>query len=165
MEQNLQKEEFSRAYVRAVAAAAAFAAAEPRVDDDSVDMEISGRGGQGTSKSPRLDIQLKCTSDHTIIQDDSLAFFLKKKNYDDLRGTTLVPRCLVVVVVPEDTGAWLAHSESELVLRHCGYWVSLRDRPGTDNVSGVTVTIPRANTFDVEQLRAIMDRIGSGGMP
>lgn len=164
MDLSLQKEQFSRAYVRAVAAAAAFAAEEPKVDDDSVDMQVCARGGEGTTRSPRLEIQVKCTSGD-ILGDEHLTFFLKKKNYDDLRATTLVPRCLVVVVVPEDVNLWLAHSEAELLVRHCGYWSALRGLPPTDNTSGMTVKIPRANLFDVEQLKAIMTRIGSGGMP
>ena len=63
---NLQKEQFSRAYVPAIAAAAAFAAEEPLVDDDSVDMEICARGGEGTTKSPRLEVQVKCTSSDVL---------------------------------------------------------------------------------------------------
>lgn len=164
MDQNLQKEEFSRAYVRAIAAAAAFAVEDRRVDDDSIDMAIFARGGEGTTRSPRLEIQVKCTSSE-VLHNDDVSFFLKKKNYDDLRATTLVPRYLVVVIVPKEVDAWVSHSEEELTVRHCGYWMSLRDRPATDNTSGETIRIPRVNRFDVEQLQAIMSRIGSRSMP
>ena len=37
------KEQFSKAYVRAVAAVAGFSGYEPEVDDDSVDWETSGK--------------------------------------------------------------------------------------------------------------------------
>lgn len=56
-----QQEEFSRAYLYAVAAAAGLKfqnAAMP--DDDSVDVTVSTRGPRGITRSPRLDIQCKC---------------------------------------------------------------------------------------------------------
>jgi len=37
-----------------------------------------------------------------------------------------VPRILVVVTVPAVAQEWLSQSEEEMVLRHCGYWISLR---------------------------------------
>ncbi|TMQ03029.1 MAG: DUF4365 domain-containing protein [Deltaproteobacteria bacterium] len=56
-----QQEEFSRAFIYAISAAAGLKfnhAATP--DDDSVDVTISTRGLRGTTRSPRLDIQTKC---------------------------------------------------------------------------------------------------------
>ena len=54
MDLDMQKEQFSRAYVQAVAACAGFAFSIPSVDDDSVDMSIHQTGGGGTIRSPRL---------------------------------------------------------------------------------------------------------------
>ena len=59
-------------------------------------------------------------------------------------------------------GAW---SGGELVMRRCGYWVSLRGRPATTNQNTVTVSIPRAQMFHPESFCAIMIRIGQGGLP
>lgn len=85
MELSNQKEQFSAAYVRAIASAAGYAVSRPEVDDDSVDRTLSARGGNGSLRSPKLDIQLKCTarrySGHPLLR-----FPLRRKNYDDLRG-------------------------------------------------------------------------------
>jgi len=80
-----QKEQFSRAYVRAVAAAAGYGVAEPQVDDDSIDCTICSRGRLGKIHSPKVDLQLKCTTDQPGTM--RLAHRLKIKNFDDLRDT------------------------------------------------------------------------------
>ena len=59
---------------------------------------------------------------------------------------------------------WVAHSEEELTLRHCGYWVSLRGMPETTDASQ-TVLLPKQQQFNVEALQAIMARIGAGDLP
>jgi hypothetical protein len=165
MDLNARKEQFSGAYVRAVAAVAGFGAHVPTPDDDSVDFVIAARGGGGTVRSPRLELQLKCTSQQ-VLTPGCVRFPLKKKNYDDLRAVdVLVPRILVVVCVPDDDLQWIAHSEQELALRHCGYWVSLRGQPDNGNVASVTVEFPRANQFTPTSLVALMAHVGAGGAP
>jgi hypothetical protein len=90
---------------------------------------------------------------------------IKLKNYDDLRHTDYQnPRILVVVTVPEDITTWLAQTDERLVLSHCGYWLSLRDRPAVASTAKknprVSVRLPRNQPFTVEQLNEIMARIG-----
>lgn len=63
-----KQEDFSRAYVRAVVAAAGLRYSEPSPDDDSVDLTVAERGLNGTVRSPKLDIQLKCTMASSPIQ-------------------------------------------------------------------------------------------------
>ena len=162
---DMQKEQFSRAYVQAVASCAGFAWSTPSVDDDSVDMVLHQTGGGGTVRSPKVELQLKCKAAPTP-GEDRFPHLIKLKNYDDLRDEgVLVPRILVVVLVPDQPAAWLVHSEVELVLRHCGYWVSLRGQPPSDNAAGQTVHIPRLQTFSVQSLQGIMQRIGAGALP
>ncbi len=67
-----QKEQFSFAYVRAVAATARIAANEPTVDDDSVDLILQQKGTGGIFRSPRLEVQVKCT-DAAIITSAHIA--------------------------------------------------------------------------------------------
>lgn len=165
MDLSAQKEQFSRAYVQAVAAVTGFAWSVPSVDDDSIDMTLSDRGGRGTLRSPKLDLQLKC---HASLAptEPTFSFPIKIKNYDDLRDeSVMVPRILVVVLVPERVEEWMSHSEESLALRRCGYWVSLHGLPPTTNTSTVSIEIPRVQCFDPENLAQIMDRIRSGDLP
>ena len=164
MDVDAQKEEFSRAYVRAVAAVAGFAWSQPSVDDDSIDLTLAAKGGNGTFRSPKLDLQLKC---HAALMplDSHMSYPLKLKNYNELRDIFLVPRILVVVLVPDKVVDWLNHSEAELQLRRSGYWVNLRGLPASANTTTVTVQIPRHQLFTPDELRQIMQRIGAGGSP
>jgi hypothetical protein len=157
MDENQQKELFSHAYIRAVASVAGYGVHRPEPDDDSVDLVVSARGPLGSYRSPRLDIQVKCTAQDCLTAQE-VRFPLKRKNYDDLRGEGfLVPRVLLVIIVPAAIEGWLSQSEEEMILRHCGYWLSLRDAPASDNAQSVTVSIPRRNVFDVAALRRLME--------
>src|SRR5208282_571396 len=89
---------------------------KPEVDDDSVDFGIAAKGPFTTVHSPRLEMQLKCTSMNEI-DDVNIRFPLKLKNYDDLRNElVMIPRLLVVVVVPESVDDWIEHEEEGLTL-------------------------------------------------
>ncbi len=155
MDISQRKEQFSIAYVRAVASAAGFSISTPEVDDDSVDMTLIGRS---FTSRPKIDLQLKCTSED-VLREREVVYPLKRKNYDELRLTGVyVPRLLVVVHVPESDEEWLRHTEDELALRRCAYWVTLRGLPETTNTSKVTVRLPRVNVFDVAGLRGLMGR-------
>ena len=165
MDISQQKEQFSNAYVRAVAAVAGYSVYKPEVDDDSIDLGIAAKGGAGPVRAPRLELQLKCTS-RDVLDDSFVRYPLKLKNYNDLRDVnTLVPRILVVVVVPEDIQQWLRHSERELCMRHCGYWLSLRGMPVTPNRANVTLELPRKNQFTANALNTIIERIRQGDLP
>jgi len=162
---NDQKEQFSFAYVRAVAAVSCISVSEPTVDDDSIDLLFQRRGGGGIVRSPRVEAQVKC-SEVAQLNDQHLAFPLPLKNYEELRPTdVLVPRILIVVTVPDNLDDWLLHSEDELAVRRCGYWLSLRGSPQVPNGTNVTVHLPRINHFNAPQLQAIMQRIGNGYLP
>lgn len=162
---NDRKDLFSRAYIRAVASVAGYMATPPELDRDSVDFQLAGVGGRGTTNSPYLDVQVKCTGIDAL-SDGSFGFVLPVKNYDDLRDEELaVPRILVVLVVPTNIDEWLSVSETEMVLRKCGYWHSLRGEPATDNTTSITVSVSRANVFDVNALTNLMSIVAGGGAP
>ncbi len=164
MDLNQRKEQFSHAYVKAVAAVAGFAWYKPSVDDDSIDLGLAQKGGAGTIRSPRLEVQLKCHAAPPPTEDH-ISFPLSLKNYDDLREPCLVSRVLLVVLVPDMLADYLAESEQELALRRCGYWFSLRGLPASDNATSQTVQIPRTQRFTVQSLEGIMERISPGGQP
>jgi hypothetical protein len=169
MDLNAKKEQFSVAWVKAVAAVAGFGWSIPTPDEESVDLCLMARGAEMRSWSPRLDVQIKCTAWEThppFNSSDSFSFPLKLKNYEDLRKQNVfVPRILVVVVVPVAVENWLTQEPSALVMRHCGYWTSLRGLPESENATSVSVSIPMQQTFDPPQLQGMMRRLASGNLP
>jgi len=151
------------AYLQAVTSAAGFyfQIADRGFDKDGVDAMVLHRGRLGVRKSPRLDIQVKAHQSAKL-EADPFAEVLDIKTYDELRDTTYqVPRILVVVLVPVDVSDWLAHSEGELVIRRCGYWLSLQGAPPTSHETAITVKIPRLQVFDVAGLTRLMAEIAS----
>src|SRR2546423_1835224 len=121
LSENDIKEELSYGYIHTVSAMAGFSCDRPMKDRDSIDAVISAKGQLVPSSkflSPKIEIQSKATTNWNI-SNGTFSFPLPKKNYDDLRGISLVPRLLVVFCMPEGNLDWVAHSDSELVTRHC----------------------------------------------
>jgi hypothetical protein len=99
-----------------------------------------------------------------VLRNDGIHFQLRIKNYNDLRQESLTPHVLVVVLVPEDVSNWLTQTEDELVMRRCGYWVSLRNAVELDNQDSALVVLPRAQMFTPESLKRIMTTVNEGGL-
>jgi Domain of unknown function (DUF4365) len=160
------KEDFSKAYIRAVGAVARCTTENPVSDYDSVDLTIRRPGSHGAVyTTPQVDVQAKCTASPRL-EDSYLVFDLPVKNYRELRDpAVLVKKILVVMVVPVEIKDWLDHSESKLLLFRGAYWMSLYDLPPTSNRVSRTIRIPRAQLFDVEALTSIMDRVSDGAYP
>ena len=74
-----RQEQFSNAFIEAVAAVAGCSAAQNSVDNDSIDWTLSNR----LPRRPNLDIQLKCTGNAGGPQEN-IRFPLLIKNYRDL---------------------------------------------------------------------------------
>ncbi|HXQ01173.1 MAG TPA: DUF4365 domain-containing protein [Solirubrobacteraceae bacterium] len=148
-----QKDHFSRAVVRAIAAAAGVDASVPPHDQNSKDIEFTAPDVGGVAGG-QLAAQLKCT--HTVdTAAESFTYDLDVKDYDRLRverEKLYVPRVLIVVDVPEDPDDWLLSEREQMVLKRCAYWTSLTGLPPTINTSTVAVTIPTEQVFDVEGL-------------
>lgn len=161
MTENEQKQQLSVAYVHAVAARAGYACQVTVVDEDSVDVTIAARGkvhDRSILRSPRLEVQLKATAQESP-ENGHLAFPLPVKNYDDLRCDTMIPRLLVVLLLPECHTEWLEQSEDCMITRRCAYWTSLLGQPEKTNRRTVTVHLPRKQRFTVESLREMMERV------
>jgi len=149
-------EQFSLAYVRAVAAAAGVNATKPDVDMDSVDLVLSVKSAIGRPVSPLVEVQVKS---HAAPTPDAptFAYELKVKNYNELTGRRYVPRYLVVVLLPDDPADWLGQDEAGLVVRRCGYWRSLANEPVSPNAKSVTVKLSRADVFSVAAVRGFFE--------
>lgn len=155
--ENEQKQQFSFAYCHTVAARAGYACQITQTDIESVDLTILAQGEivLGARHSPRIEVQVKSTSQE-VLREDHLPFPLPVKNYNELRISCVLPRILVVLLLPESVDDWLAQDELLLSLRHCAYWISLRGQAETTNQKTVTVHVPRAQLFSPEHLIQLM---------
>lgn len=157
MDLSTQKEQFSLAYVKSLAASVGLNYSIPQVDDDSIDITILGKGYDGIVRNPSIDLQLKCTATDCI-DGDNLKLSLKIKNYHDLRGGNLVsPRYLLVLKVPDEVDNWLVHGEDWISLHNSCYWLSLRELPDVSNSTNVTVEIPVNQRLTREALCQLME--------
>jgi hypothetical protein len=163
---SMRQEQFSKAWVRAVAAVAGYNITSCEVDDDSIDIGFTGNRKDGVHvRAPKLELQLKCqgTDDG---QGPHLSYALSMKNYDDLRDPEVhVPRILVVCCVPENVSEWLHEDAETTAMRRCAYWLSLRNFAAVPNETTRTVRLPRSQLFNTTALREMMDRIGTGALP
>ncbi|WP_250482544.1 DUF4365 domain-containing protein [Caballeronia sp. GACF5] len=151
-----QKEQFNIAYVRVIAAQAGLNPGRLEVDNESIDLELGGKGFTGAIRNPRVQLQLKCTS-QDMIDGDVIKFPLPRKNYDDLRETGVIcPRYLAVLLVPEQPEHWVEHHPEHMTMHNACYYLSLRDFPATTNKSTVTVNVPLAQRLTTESLRHLM---------
>lgn len=162
---NIQKEEFSYAYLYAVISAAgySFQKSSRPTDVGGIDIIISGIETEYSLYPPRLEIQVKSTSTD-VVSEELIRYPLKLKNYNELRKSkTLSPRLLIVVLIPENPNSWIQQSEAELCLRHCAYWMLLQGMPETPNTDNITIYIPRQQIFTIDTLKTLMQRIETGG--
>jgi len=157
-----QKEQFSRAWVHAVAAAAGYRiyGAHPDIDSDDI-----GFSDTRLRMRPRLEAQLKC-SQNVGSDGDQIAFPLPIKNYCELIGDDFqVPRILILLRVPPALDNWLEPRPEEMILKHTAWWMSLRTLPPSDNLTSVTVHIPRSQVFTPTELARLMTDISQGKKP
>ena len=153
-----QKEALSRVYAKAIAAHAGYDALEYDLDRDGIDLRIQAGGAM----RPAIELQLKATVNLARRDDGCFHFRLKRRNYDLLRDATQTPRLLLVLDLPKEKSRWLTISEDELILRRRAYWLNLEGDQETNNLSSVTVQIPRKNVFDVENLHSLMEQSREG---
>lgn len=155
-----REEALSRAYISAVTAVAGYVTALQDFDRDGVDVQIRAGGDM----RPSLDIQLKATINLGVAADGVFRFPLKRRNYDLLRELTIIPRILVVLDLPKDEADWVSVGADQLIMRRCAYWASLAGLKETENTDSVTISIKSNNRFDVDALRALMERARSGAV-
>jgi hypothetical protein len=158
-----KKEEFSRAYICALAAPLGFNMGDFRVDDDSVDIIFKAKYGTISKiRNPHINFQLKCTK-ITFNSDNNLHYPLKIKNYNDLRGGRQAhPIYLVVLCIPKNEKDWVEVKSEEMLLRYSAYWISLKDAPAKNNKTSVTIKISKQQKLDKISFKILMDKASEG---
>ncbi|WP_422102693.1 DUF4365 domain-containing protein [Vreelandella sp.] len=160
------QERFSAAYVKLMCAAAKINYSEPKTDNESVDLELIGKGFQGKWKKPRILAQLKCTSNYNYVDmvNQELSYPLSLKNYNDLRESDDLPKILIVVFCPKNHTEWVQYSALQSKIRFSGYWVSLEGAPEVNNKKTVTVKVPFAQAFNNLTLIELMKVYSARGV-
>ncbi len=159
--------ELSYAYLHAIATRAGFGCQVPNRHTDSVGVDAEIRvldedlADSSAFSNFSVGIQLKATTKPQKLTKRGYSYFLEDvQQYNRLRSRAgPFPTILVVLFLPKKPTAWLKHSEEELVLRKCAYWVSLWDAPESENETGQTIYLPQSNILSVEGLRELMSRL------
>lgn len=151
MHLNQQKEQFSLAYIHAVAAIAGYQLELPVFDRASVD-------GRLLSDAEIIEFQAKATS-QDIERNRTWHFRLPVNNHEDLRSTrAMADRLLIVVKMPESPNDWGRWTDDEMCLESRGRWLSLRGERRASVIDNVTVELPPENRFDPAALTELMQR-------
>ncbi|MCE6993295.1 DUF4365 domain-containing protein [Saccharothrix sp. S26] len=153
---------FGADYIRVLASSAGLVWSEDDVDLDGVDLCIKMPGRTPRGFSPRIDVQIKTVS--TVNPRHGVIDFrgLDERQFTKLAGEGfLVPRYLFVVHVPPRADLYADLSTSGLLLRHIGYYVSLRDRlpiEAPDRRRRTKVEVPLGNVLTASSLRDLVTR-------
>jgi hypothetical protein len=158
---NHRQEALARAYVQAIAACCGLGCSA-RDFDYGIDItlhDIQHRARRYVESGFKLDIQAKSTilANRTATE---VLYDIDVKNYDDLRDPFVgCPRVLVVLVLPEDEAEWLHQDQSQLLIRSCAYWLSLKGFPPTKNRKTVRISLPVDNVLSVAAMTGLMTRV------
>ncbi|MBL7739608.1 MAG: DUF4365 domain-containing protein [Chitinophagaceae bacterium] len=111
-----------------------------------------------------LRIQLKATTKPITESGGYLSYFMKEiEQYDKLRTEKGMPhRILVVLFIPNDPSSWLECTHDQLILKKAAYWVNLYGAEESDNKSGVTVYLPKANLLTPDSIINIAQSVAKG---
>jgi hypothetical protein len=152
---------FAECFVRTLASAAGLIAGELDVDVTGVDFYINLPGARGTTRYPKIEVQVKSWCNPRG-DAESWRYPMEVRHFNDLAGDQFeVRRFLFLVIVPSESVHYAAVETEALQLRHCGYWASLADREPLDELvqRRTTVHVPKQNMLTVPALQALMTRV------
>jgi hypothetical protein len=160
MDTNTKKEEFSYGYLKMIGAKSGLAIENHgrSIDNQGIDIQIVYAGKIKNVHTPRIDAQVKCTS-QDIEREDYINFSLDIKTYEILRNKLVyVPIILIVVLVPENLDEWIDINDKRTISKKCAYWISLTGYPSSNNQKNLKVKIPKTNLITPESLSNIIKR-------
>lgn len=160
MQENLIKEQFNIAFVRAISAQAGFSCEQNHPDINSEDIVILGEGFNSSGvENPRIAFQLKATSQKLSKSSHTLKYRLKKKNYNDLIKTNVInPRYLAVMLLPSIRAQWMEHGFMSSTIRRECFWISLQGREKITDQETITIEIPLKNKLNASVIRDLLNQ-------
>jgi len=159
-----RQEHIAGAYIRAVCAALGCSVSVPETDDDKIDFTVSSRLRGRASTKPKIDIQSKCELVEDALKRSEYSYQIDKSLYDSLRDPlVVVPRILVLTLVPRNSESWLKQSHDSMQLHHCSYWVSLKGAPALpDGQTSKSIRLKSTNLFCEPSLHDMMKCVANG---
>ena len=123
---------------------------------------VTNLNGRRVETGYPVDFQMKSTINWGY-DGGFVVYDLEAKTYNAMvgRARTAIPLILLLLCLPRDSAAWLAGTETELILRHCCYWMKLSGEP-TDNKTKKRIRIPRSNLLTPEAVLTILAREREG---
>ncbi len=144
-----RKEALGQAYLRAVVAMAGYNLGKSEFDYcfDGTIKDVVTRDGRYYENGIGINFQLKSSSD-VFFQNGNVVYDLECKNYNDLvPESTMLPKILVLFVLPTDESDWLNVSTQCLTMKRCAWWCSLEGLPATKIYSQKESTYPIVRYF------------------
>jgi hypothetical protein len=152
---------FGEDYVRVLASAAGLIVLKDDLDTDGIDLGFRATGEYGRVYSPTIEAQIKTWSAPSGSSSHLLYRGLNECQFNKLAGSNFtVPRFLFVVCVPADHLRYAASMTDGIILRHLGYFVSLRSEPriaNPDRRRRRAVQVPTANVLTASALRRLTE--------
>jgi Domain of unknown function (DUF4365) len=152
---------FGEDYVRVLASAAGLIVLEDDLDTDGIDLGFRATGRYGRVYSPTIEAQIKTWSAPSGSSGHLTYRGLNEWQFNKLAGPDFsVPRFLFVICVPADSQRYAACMTDGVMLRHLGYFVSLRsEEPITDpdRHRKRPVKVPLANVLTAAALRRLTE--------
>jgi Domain of unknown function (DUF4365) len=163
--------ELSYAYLHAVASKAGLICKVGNRHDDNYGadalIEYFDEIPNYWRRAVSVKVQLKATINRGAETDTHISYsFRGIKQYDNLRTNVGEPyRILVVLFLPKEPIEWLRVSQDELLLKQAAYWVCLYGADKTENDTGVTIYMPKANLLTPESLIKLCQEMGRDNLP
>ena len=158
---NQHQGKFGEDYVRVLASAAGLIVSKEDIDTDGVDLGFRATGRYGRTQSPTIEAQIKTWSAPSGSSGHLTYHGLDEWQFNRLAGPDFtVPRFLFVISVPADNQSYATTMTEGIMLRHLGYFVSLRsEEPIRDpnRRRKRPVKVPTANVLTASALRRITE--------
>lgn len=158
LDPNSHQGAFGEAFVQTLGVAAGLTVAKSQPDVTGDDFTFGYPGSLGGVYFPKIDVQVKSWS-RPAEKRGKWSYRMTVDHFNNLAGTNyLLPRFLVLVVVPPDARDYAHVEQQGLLLRYAAYWVSLREHERVDasTAATVAVSVPKANLLTVEALLMLL---------
>jgi len=133
MDINTRMEDFSYAYIRALAAQSGFTyKQEPKgMDNIGIDASVTDPLRFDSFPPVRFSAQIKCVRKSKLNHRKRGIFYsLKKKYYDPLtKSRPFNTILLIILVVPDNSNDWIIRDIDSVIVKHDCYWFCLGGKP------------------------------------